>query len=44
MQGVKIGEEFVPSMNVTTDAEIERYIRETAVQLIMRVARVKWAW
>jgi len=33
MQGVTIGEEFAPGLSVTTDAEIEHCIRETAVQL-----------
>lgn len=33
MQPVTIGEEFSPGPNVTTDAQIEQYIRETALQL-----------
>lgn len=31
MSGVTLGDEFEPGMSVTTDAEIEHYIRETAI-------------
>ena len=33
MRAVRIGSEFAPGDNVTTDAQIEQYIRRTAIQL-----------